>query len=1140
MGNSTMGGYVMNSARRHTKGFTLIASLLLLLLMSGMAIGLLMMVNAENKVGGTDMQNDVAYHSAEGGIEKMASDLAGVLQNAQATTAAEICGVGGPAFGGSAANEPPLPGVTWMEYQVTPGVLGSNCPSTIPKPTTGSNWNQISSGPNQGLWAQVIPISMLATAAMPGGQEVSMMRSAQIALIPVFQYGVFSEGDLDFFSTPSLDFNGRVHTNGDLYLGVAGGYTLTFHHKLEAYGNVVEDYIPNGLTVGNANDTGTVYIPTNDPGCSTPTTSCKTKDTNGGSTYGDGSVQGKGGNPPQSTYNTSIWNTFSGTTTNHEIVNGNFGSTTNPGTGARKLSMPFVNGTNFPYEIIRRPPAGEDPTTALSASREYNMAQIHVLLSDDPADLPGGASDTNNVRLANVTQTTGNTTVTPWGVTIPPANYSTTTFGTSSGHTYNLYFASASNAVPATCTPSGTPPTCATPDWPFAPGAFAAWSASQGLQPAGAPSLWTYGTPTITICPPASPVPAPTSVPAGCPTAGGVYPYLALPIPNTPVVGSALTNYPQQASSNAWSLIDGYLRVEYKDSSGIWHPVTNEWLQLGFARGVKPPTANMAGTPATGTGNPINPNAILLLQEPADRSTGSTLFTEPTVSAGVWAVSQANPPTCKATNGNNQCTAWNPGAAPAVPTLISDTVSGGQWVFGVTPTSPSVTTPQSLTQFNWYPINLYDAREGEARDVDQGNNSCTAIGVMNAVEIDVGNLQQWLKGNIGTSGTSVDYATQNGYVLYFSDRRGMLLNPNTTSSHLANTKSGDAGLEDVVNSSNQAGTPDGVLEPTFTGAPLSPTGVSLSPEDVNENGVLDNWGTADLGLGFWNSATVNLNAKIVASNPDNPYSPRITSCSTAGRKNWVSGARHVLKLVDGALANLPKTPVGTSETIGGTTSTYYGGFTVASENPLYILGDYNSVTSPTEDTFFTNQQNTAPAKDEAGYVPAAVIADAVTILSNNWDDRISMVGVPGNTDVTYDATPNAGNRLASTTSYRVAVAGGKNMAFPFPSWQNTNPDYPFGTSGGVGNFLRFLEDWSTPNATLNYGGSLVSLYYATYATGIFKCCEYAVYAPPTRNYVFDVDFTLPGGVGLPPGTPMFRDVESLSYRQLFTTRSATN
>ena len=51
---------------------------------------------------------------------------------------------------------------------------------------------------------------------------------------------------------------------------------------------------------------------------------------------------------------------------------------------------------------------------------------------------------------------------------------------------------------------------------------------------------------------------------------------------------------------------------------------------------------------------------------------------------------------------------------------------------------------------------------------------------MNAVEIDVGNLKRWLLGQIGknpatglSSGPSVDYLAQNGYVLYFSDRRGM-------------------------------------------------------------------------------------------------------------------------------------------------------------------------------------------------------------------------------------------------------------------------------------------------------------------------------------------------------------------------------
>ena len=41
------------------------------------------------------------------------------------------------------------------------------------------------------------------------------------------------------------------------------------------------------------------------------------------------------------------------------------------------------------------------------------------------------------------------------------------------------------------------------------------------------------------------------------------------------------------------------------------------------------------------------------------------------------------------------------------------------------------------------PINFYDTREGETRDA---NNGCAVNGIMNAVEIDVGNLAKWLKG----------------------------------------------------------------------------------------------------------------------------------------------------------------------------------------------------------------------------------------------------------------------------------------------------------------------------------------------------------------------------------------------------------
>ena len=195
-----------------------------------------------------------------------------------------------------------------------------------------------------------------------------------------------------------------------------------------------------------------------------------------------------------------------------------------------------------------------------------------------------------------------------------------------------------------------------------------------------------------------------------------------------------------------------------------------------------------------------------------------------------------------------------------------------------------------------------------------------------------------------------------------------------------------------------------------------------------------------------------------------------------------------------------------------------GGFTVASENPVYVLGNYNTTANDT--IWSTGADDTRP------HAAAAIIADSVTLLSNSWNDLNSMVPATA-------PTQPSGNRNASTTYYRTAVAAGKNINLKFPTWANANPDYPYSTDGGVGNFLRFMESWS--GVTLNYQGSMVSLYYSTYNTGIFKCCTYSVYRPPVRHYVFDPDFATPSG--LPPGTPMFRDVDSLSYRQYYTPRA---
>src|SRR5208282_2095053 len=358
--------------------------------------------------------------------------------------------------------------------------------------------------------------------------------------------------------------------------------------------------------------------------------------------------------------------------------------------------------------------------------------------------------------------------------------------------------------------------------------------------------LSSVGLLSFTPCPTAtmleggtSYAPLAAAIPPNCSTAGwAVSPYF--PLVGTSTSLAEKTNAETNLTAT-WNLIDGWLRVEYLNNSGTWVPVTNEWLQLGFARGMTAPTAPLT--------NPVNPNAILLLQEPADRAvSGGSIPAEgslvPLTGSPVGVTGSA--PICTAHNASSKCIAWS--VTP--PQVLVDNGTGSTvWPFGVTTTAmngaiaSSTEAQQSLSRFNWYPINFYDDREGEVRDNIVGDNSCTANGLLNLVEIDVGNLKQWLLGNIGSSGTSVNSSVQNGYVLYFSDRRGMLPNPNAPYG-TSFTKSGDSGLEDDINSASAAGTPDGALEPI-------PAGRTISPEDDNENGVLDQYGADDMGLGFF-------------------------------------------------------------------------------------------------------------------------------------------------------------------------------------------------------------------------------------------------------------------------------------------------
>ena len=103
-------------------------------------------------------------------------------------------------------------------------------------------------------------------------------------------------------------------------------------------------------------------------------------------------------------------------------------------------------------------------------------------------------------------------------------------------------------------------------------------------------------------------------------------------------------------------------------------------------------------------------------------------------------------------------------------------------------------------------------------------------------------------------------------------------------------------------------TQDGALEPA--------TYYGYSPEDVDQNGFLDNWGEKNLGYGFGiNTNTIPLHSYLRIPNPG-PVTGATQNCAQfntgtntftmsanndVGMANAVSGARHVLKLVDGGM-----------------------------------------------------------------------------------------------------------------------------------------------------------------------------------------------------------------------------------------------
>ncbi len=161
------------------------------------------------------------------------------------------------------------------------------------------------------------------------------------------------------------------------------------------------------------------------------------------------------------------------------------------------------------------------------------------------------------------------------------------------------------------------------------------------------------------------------------------------------------------------------------------------------------------------------------------------------------------------------------------------------------------------------------------------------------------------------------------------------------------------------------------------------------------------------------------------------------------------------------------------------------GFAVVSNNGVYIQGNYNT------EEISSGVNN-----------PSAILGDAVTVLSEGWDDENASKVLDERLASMPSDTTSTGNKVMKVNS---AILTGNTAS-------TSDPDLPMDktsrtNSGGVQNLVRMLEDWDYGAVDLEIKGSLVQLFESEYMTGIFRDYDFdgnrTYYQPATRTLEFD-------------------------------------
>lgn len=987
------------TSRDSQRGTATLTSVLILALLALFTAATLSRVSNEATVMGNDYTSTKSFYAAQASLEQMSRNFQKIFDRQLRPTASDLKRV--------KDTKPTIDGFTFTQDITANGVADT-------KP--------IDDGDFAGMLALRTPYKLDAVATYSNGAQVQLTRTFYNNQIPLFQFGVFYNDDMEFHPGPRFDFGGRVHSNGNLFM--MAGSDLYFRSKVTAVGAIVRDVSKSGLRGGSPIGTGS------DAGWSWNGNVWVADAAGNFQAVTKGSVIGAGqtglnaaapGEPPW-IKNTS-WDSL-----DSKPFNGNLLANRNQ----IKLPLEIISKADAvelirrgrdanDYEVTGLGRAADDDT--VRGSRYCNQPGIRVTLADAQKELPGG---TGGRRLDGDSQgLTG-------GVGAPGAG----NMNTDGSRGY----------------------------WPI--------QMTDGYRAKRVNGFRLY--------------------------TGDSY-------LNNGVVGTTMPSKREH-----WIKVEN-VKVDTNTGAITTTDITEDILSLGLTHKdtarlnigddramIKMQRYEIAGPPikvaasdmTTNTANPTPWYTSL-----ADARAAGTFLPAYSYDSGA-----ASPFSIVALrrSTDNKASWTNSNATTAVINAYDTTANAERTAHGVQVNlnqtvvtgsattsggANSTTTTIAASANNWFevvpvPIEIFNTREGlfseDLPDLGAATATSTSwsalytgggaawgttpkipyAGVVSLIDIDMNNLGKLVTGvwdgKFPNGLKSTDFQDNGGagYIIYVSDRRG------------DRDFDGEYDMEDIYINGN--GTQNNTLE---------------VGEDSNHNGTLQ--------TDFDNAATNNNHGEAAR------YNQAVESDVAATQDHYYF--RRGVRVINGA-------------TLAGTINK---GYSIATENGIYVLGNLNT-TGITAST--TNP--TPPANYNGAEVPLSIVADAITVLSNNWLDGKS-----------FRNPFRVGTRTGVDTAVRAAFLMGDSISSLKIAGSPSSGGGDAFLAGGVHNFPRFLESWGSK---LSYCGSLINLYNARQHNGGHKNGS-DTYSPPTRDWTFDTSFL--DMTRLPPGTPFFQFVQMTGFRQ---------